>query len=73
LRRGLPTVSFATGEPVESTWQRSDVTSAPAASVVGESVVALELCSVFLEQFGGDSMEALERAVAAYAAHLRSL
>ena len=73
LRRGMPTVAFTTGEPVESTWQRSDVTSVPAASVVGEAVVALELCSVFLEQFGGDSLAALERAFAAYVAHLRSL
>jgi len=71
VRRGLPTVDFATGEPVESTWQRSDVTSVPAASVVGEAVVALELCSVFLGQFGGDSLPALERSVAAYVAELR--
>ena len=57
LRRGIPTVDFETGEAVRATYQRSDVTSVPAASVVGEAVVALELASAFLEKFAGDSME----------------
>jgi chorismate synthase len=66
LRRGLPTVDFATLEPVPATWQRSDVTSVPAASVVGEAVVSLELTAAFLLKFGGDSMAEVERALAGY-------
>jgi chorismate synthase len=66
LRRGLPTVQFETLEPVPATWQRSDVTSVPAASVVGEAVVALELSAAFLQKFGGDSMQEVERALAGY-------
>ncbi|MBL8862745.1 MAG: chorismate synthase [Planctomycetes bacterium] len=66
LRQGLPTVEFATLEPVPATWQRSDVTSVPAASVVGEAVVALELARAFLEKFGGDSLAAVEQAHAAW-------
>lgn len=59
LRRGLPSVDFETGEAVRATYQRSDVTSVPAASVVGEAMVALVLASAFLEKFGGDSMDQL--------------
>jgi chorismate synthase len=63
LRQGLPTVTFGTGEPVWATYQRSDVTSVPAASVVGEAVVALALAEAFLEKYGGDSMEQIRAAV----------
>ncbi|MBL8857847.1 MAG: chorismate synthase [Planctomycetes bacterium] len=66
LRRGLPTVEFETLEPTAATYQRSDVTSVPAASVVGEAMVALELTAAFLEKFGGDSLAEVEDAVGAY-------
>lgn len=66
LRRGLPTVDFETLEGVPATWQRSDVTSVPAASVVGEAVVALELARAFLDKFGGDTLTEIERAHASY-------
>ena len=61
LRKGLATVEFATGAAVESTYQRSDVTAVPAASVVGEAVVALELANASLEAFGAPTL-ALTRA-----------
>lgn len=66
LRRGVPTVEFASGERVRATYQRSDVTSVPAASVVGEAVVALETTRALLEKLGGDSIEAVREALAAY-------
>lgn len=65
LRRGLPTVDFETLEPVDATYQRSDVTSVPAASVVGEAMVALELTAAFLERFGGDSIAEVASSYAA--------
>lgn len=73
LRRGLPTVDFASLEPVPATWQRSDVTSVPAASVVGEALVALELARAFLLKFGGDSLAEVERAHAGYRAAVREV
>jgi chorismate synthase len=73
LRRGLPTVEFESGAAVDSTWQRSDVTSVPAASVVGEAVLALELASVFLGRFAGDSFEQVERSFEHYVDRLRHL
>ena len=73
LRRGLPTVEFATGEAVQATYQRSDVTSVPAASVVGEAVVALELAGAFLEKFGGDALEHVRDAFEAWRERVRRL
>ena len=73
LRRGLPTVDFESGQPVTSTYQRSDVTAVPAASVVGEAVVALELARAFLARFGGDSIEQVRDAFEAYVERLGQL
>jgi len=73
LRRGVPTVDFATGEPVAATYQRSDVTAVPAASVVGEAVVALELAAAFLEKFGGDALDHVRDAFEAWRARLGGL
>lgn len=73
LRRGLPTVEFETLEPVQATYQRSDVTSVPAASVVGEAMVALELTRAFLAKFGGDSLGELEDALASFRSRLRQV
>ena len=73
LRRGLATVDFESGASVLSTWQRSDVTSVPAASVVGEALVALELARAFLERFGGDSLEQVEQAYRDQVERLRAL
>jgi chorismate synthase len=61
LRAGMPSVEFATGKAVRAAYQRSDVTSVPAASVVAEAVVALELASAFLEKFGGDALDEVRR------------
>ncbi|MEM6569557.1 MAG: chorismate synthase [Planctomycetota bacterium] len=57
IRVGMPTVDLHTGEAVRATYQRSDVTSVPACSVVGEAMVALTLAEAFLEKYGGDSMD----------------
>lgn len=73
LRRGMPSVDFATGEASEATYQRSDVTSVPAASVVGEAMVALVLTEAFLDKFGGDSMGQVGAALEHYRRELRGV
>ncbi|MFT5292578.1 MAG: chorismate synthase [Planctomycetota bacterium] len=73
LRAGVPTVDFETGEAVRATYQRSDVTSVPAASVVGEAVLALELASAFLEKFGGDHMDHVRDSFGAWKERVRRL
>ena len=65
--------AFETGEAVSSTYQRSDVTSVPAASVVGEAMVALVLASALLEKLGGDSLDQVEDAYRAWLRRLGAL
>ncbi len=57
LYQPLSSVDLETKEEFKASVERSDVTAVPAASVVGEAVVAFELAKAFLEKFGGDSME----------------
>lgn len=73
LRDGLGSVRFADLSPVKATYQRSDVTSVPAVSVIAEAMVALELARAFLETFGGDSMTALEQAFQGHLERLRKV
>ncbi|MBM3190665.1 MAG: chorismate synthase [Chloroflexi bacterium] len=58
------TVDLETGEAVETEYQRSDVCAVPAASVVGEAMVAWVLAEALLERYGGDAMDTLARRVA---------
>jgi chorismate synthase len=72
LREGLPTIDLATGGPARAQYERSDTCIAPAASVVGEAAVALEIAAVFLEKFGGDAWDDVRRGYDAYAARVRN-
>ena len=58
------TVDLATGEAVDTAYQRSDVCAVPAASVVGEAMVAWVLAEALLERYGGDSLDTLLQRVA---------
>ncbi len=57
----LDSVDMATGEAGPTRYERSDVTSVPAASTVAEAVVAWTIADAFLEKFGGDSLEEIVR------------
>jgi chorismate synthase len=72
LTRPLPSVDLATMTPVPAHRERSDVMAVPAARVVGEAMVALELADAYLEKFGGDSMTHLVGAVRTYEARLEA-
>ncbi len=56
MMRPLWTVDISSGEPVKASTERSDVATVPAASVVGEAVVAIEIAGAFLEEFGGSAL-----------------
>ena len=71
LRRGIDSVDLETGAAAPATYQRSDVTSVPAASVVGEAVVVLALGEAFLDKYGGDSLEQVEAAHAFHMGQIR--
>jgi chorismate synthase len=53
----LRSVDLATGEPAETQYQRSDVCAVPAASIVGEAMVAWVLADGLIEKLGGDNMQ----------------
>lgn len=61
LQKPLRSVDIVTREPFEAAWERSDYCAVPAASVVGEAVVAFEMAVSFLEKFGGDSLTEIRR------------
>jgi chorismate synthase len=46
---------------VVATVERSDVTTVPAAGVIGEAMAAFELSRAVLEKFGGDSLREVQR------------
>jgi chorismate synthase len=61
LIKPLDTVDIATGEAQPTRYERSDVTSVPAASTVAEATVAFVLANALLDKFGGDSFDELRR------------
>ncbi|MHB8059017.1 MAG: chorismate synthase [Desulfuromonadaceae bacterium] len=62
----LRSVDMITHEPFEATVERSDTCAVPAALVVAEAVVAIELANAMLEKFGGDSIFEIRRNLAGY-------
>ena len=61
LMSPLQSVDLRSKQHADASVERSDVCAAPAAAVVGESVVAFELANAFLEKFGGDSLREIKR------------
>ena len=57
LRRPLASVDIRSKQTFDAAVERGDVCAVPAGGVVGEAMMALELCGAFLEKFGGDSIE----------------
>jgi chorismate synthase len=72
LRKPLRSVDVSTKETVEAVVERSDVCAVPAAGVVGEAMMAIVLGRVFLEKFGGDSIDEIRRNYDAYLEYLKS-
>lgn len=68
LRSPLGTVELGTHRPLESRYERADVCAVPAAGIVLEAVVALELAAALLERFGGATVADVVAAVAAFKA-----
>jgi chorismate synthase len=71
LRKRLRSVNIETKEPMDSDFERSDVTAVPAAGVIGEAMVAVVLARAMREKFGGDSLGEMKRNFEGYKQHLR--
>ncbi len=61
LGQPLASVDLVSKAEVKAARERADVTVVPAAGVIGEAVVALEIASAFLDKFGGDSVAEVKR------------
>jgi chorismate synthase len=72
LMSPLQSVDLKSKRPTDASVERSDVCAAPAAAVVGESVVATELADAFLEKFGGDSLREIRRNYEGYLEQIKN-
>lgn len=73
LRNPLRSVDIITKEPKSASTERSDICAVPAVSIVGEAVVAFEIARVFMEKFGGDSINEVARNYEGYLNQIREL
>ena len=71
LMKPLRSVDLATMVESPAAIERSDVCAVPAAAVVGEAMVAFVLADAFLEKFGCDSVDEIQRHYDATAAQVR--
>ena len=65
LARALRSVDIKTREPGIAHKERTDACAVPAASVIGEAMMALVLTDAILEKFGGDSLGQVKAHIAA--------
>ncbi|NVN89504.1 MAG: chorismate synthase, partial [Desulfuromonadales bacterium] len=68
----LRSVDMVTHEPFEAAVERSDTCAVPAALVVAEAVVAIEIANAFLDKFGGDSVLEIRRNYDGYREQIRN-
>ncbi|MDQ2940350.1 MAG: chorismate synthase [Actinomycetota bacterium] len=66
LTKPLRSVDTETKQPAEALRERTDSTVVPAAAVVGEAMVCLTLAAAYREKFGGDHIDDVLGALAAY-------
>lgn len=63
LRKPLQSINMQTKERVEASYERSDVCAVPAASVIVENVVAMEVAAAVIDKFGGDSLPEIKHRI----------
>ncbi len=66
LTKPLRSVDIDTHEPAQALRERTDSCTVPAAGVVGEAMVAFVLADAYRRKFGGDHIDDVRAAVAAY-------
>ena len=61
LYKPLQSVDIETKEPFKASIERSDACAVPAAAVVIENAIAIELANAMIEKFAGDSIEEMTK------------
>lgn len=57
----LRSVDLATSEPTSTIYERSDICAVPAASIIGEAMLAWVLGEALVEKLGGDSLKEITK------------
>ena len=70
MTKPLASVELESGKPTEAFKERSDVCAVPAAAVVGEAMVAIELAVALMDKFGGDNIRDTLDAHSTYAGRI---
>lgn len=71
LGKPLHSVDMRTKKDSQALQERADVCVVPAVSVIGEAVLSFELALAFLEKFGGDCIEEIEKSFKRYLKYLK--
>jgi chorismate synthase len=66
LTKPLRSVDISTHQPADALRERTDSCTVPAAGVVGEAMVAFVVADAYREKFGGDHIDDVRGALAAY-------
>ena len=66
LTKPLRSVDISTKEPAQALRERTDSCVVPAAGVVGEAMLAIVLAGAYRDKFGGDHIDDVRAAIAAY-------
>ena len=66
LTKPLRSVDISTHEPAQALRERTDSAVVPAAGVVGEAMLAIVLAGAYRDKFGGDHIDDVLGALAAY-------
>ena len=73
LYKPLNSIDIISKKNVKATVERSDTCAVPAASVVGEAIVAYEIANAFIEKFGGDAVLDMKASLKAYLKRTKGL
>jgi chorismate synthase len=68
----LPSVNIDSKESFDASVERSDTCAVPAASVIAENVLCVDIASAMIEKFGGDSLEEMLRNYRAYQEYVKA-
>ena len=60
VMKGLSSADIKTKKPVKTVYERSDICAVPAAALVAEAVVAVEILAAMQEKFGGDELNEMK-------------
>ncbi|MDR2251581.1 MAG: chorismate synthase [Endomicrobium sp.] len=73
LVNSLNSVNLKTKESAKAEAVRSDVCAVPAAGIIAEAAVAIEIAKALVEKFGGDSIEDIKKRVSDYKERIKSV